>query len=1463
MAYDTGYSRRSSSERDLQAVAIVSVDPTTRTAIALTRTRHSFVVNCAYATGDTITVPAAGEQWYVERIEMEWRLYGRIPFNDPTLTITPEEGQVSVGSASGPLELNGTEVRANGTVFRLNGVYYRDSGTALQRSTDKTSWTDVSPADAASLIPIVANALTNYQGSDQPGAVTALKNWAGLLQALLDNFSSFWGELCNNVFIDGLKRMGFGDNDLAKVSDGLQNFADYLFGVIFCDFDGHLTPQTALARIRDLLAPIVDNPFVQGLQAVAEVLGVALGNLLNDIVAGATTLLELIFNIVFCRWEAVQELLDTAFRRTTGTEPGETSWLTMITALLDLATGDNAGIFNPAAIFAAVFGLFDFIGGPNSLIGMAARAIAALLEQLIAAGLSTLEMTGNLLQDALQGLLEFLRVIFEVLTCGVGFDDLAALLSGVGTEIDLGLPGQVLTALSNIFGPLTDPGTLVGSVITALSGFAEAMGLTVINLFDGAIKGAVTVIDTIYRLLTCGLTPQQADSLTAFLTGGDGLISDILSTLRNVLSPLTDATGLVGGFLNGLKQFAEEQLGLDVTNLLDGAIQGAVGLIQTVIGVITCDPDALAVLAAAIPGVAPGTGTPLAMLSRLGQVLAGLLANPLVATVQALAAELGLGGLPLIDQLLSVTGSLWHWVLKVVTSILPFGDFWSALLAPLGIDWSAVDAVELPDLSALLGGGALWAVIFKPLDDLIATLLPGLSGPGFVTMLTNFTSLFPVNFFDPSFDPLGAITAFVGHLGDGLQDWFNQTVLGGATSLFGWLQGALETIGGLAGGDISEAMGQLAEWARTTILIPLLEAIFGPLAPILTSSDDPLAIIAGFFTEIRNFLGILDPTQAFGVVPLVNQIFGAGLTEAQRVITRLVNLFGGLSNFTTSGSFDFAAAATALINTVLTQAPSAAVTTLTGLVQGVGSLAYEVAKVIIEAISKIPLVGPPAAATVKSFLDNFVNLGRGNVASGSNLLADPKVDNTSFWSATGLATSTAFSRSTTRSLELTSAGSAERTFDFTVNDLAASTPLITAPGSVFFVECYILAPTANATGTATITLHGKAVNLATSARVSITATAGGTVSLVNPTRSNTTWYRMFGYFTVPSGYDGFVAGITLAANATTSGTKYYIDDMLVQDVTGVVGVNTALYGTPLPATTVQTAAIPSLDAGKIGSGQFTGTRIADLAISSGKIADSAVVNAKLAVNSVTGDRIVDRAVTGIKVGVRSLSGGATGNIGTVSAGGSLTSENIQELDASKLQSGTPGAPVLNSIGVNINPTSGSGAQISRRNTNNATASENRNVFAAGFYDYIDVLGSDVQVLNSGNAAVTGTGAKSGLAGIFRVLTTGWYAVELCFNMNPPVSFGGKVGALIYRSTNYPSVPLTPYKAGSDGVMAWWGFGGIAPRTVQNMFIVHLPAGGAVRAGYDATGAGSNNVFDADSDGTKTYFSISLLNKTYA
>lgn len=145
-----GYSRRNNSERDIQPVAITSVNTQTRKAMVLTRVKTDIEVDCSYSTGETLVTPAVGEQWYIERFDNVWRLYGKIPFNDPTLLIEPEEGQVSVGSGTGPLELNGSEIRVNNTL-RLGTTHFsiNDDGKLQYSINGGTTWIPVVPPAGA------------------------------------------------------------------------------------------------------------------------------------------------------------------------------------------------------------------------------------------------------------------------------------------------------------------------------------------------------------------------------------------------------------------------------------------------------------------------------------------------------------------------------------------------------------------------------------------------------------------------------------------------------------------------------------------------------------------------------------------------------------------------------------------------------------------------------------------------------------------------------------------------------------------------------------------------------------------------------------------------------------------------------------------------------------------------------------------------------------------------------------------------------------------------------------------------------------------------------------------------------------------------------------------------------------------------------------------------------------------
>lgn len=141
-----GYTRRSATDVDMQPVAISSVNLAERKAVCLTRAKTAITVDCAFSTGDTTVVPAVGEQWYVTRIDTVWMLYGRIPYNDPTLLVEPVEGQVSVGSGRGPIELHGDSVNAHGPVVldtvRPSAVTAGQGAMVYDTTLHKPIWSD-------------------------------------------------------------------------------------------------------------------------------------------------------------------------------------------------------------------------------------------------------------------------------------------------------------------------------------------------------------------------------------------------------------------------------------------------------------------------------------------------------------------------------------------------------------------------------------------------------------------------------------------------------------------------------------------------------------------------------------------------------------------------------------------------------------------------------------------------------------------------------------------------------------------------------------------------------------------------------------------------------------------------------------------------------------------------------------------------------------------------------------------------------------------------------------------------------------------------------------------------------------------------------------------------------------------------------------------------------------------------
>lgn len=394
-------------------------------------------------------------------------------------------------------------------------------------------------------------------------------------------------------------------------------------------------------------------------------------------------------------------------------------------------------------------------------------------------------------------------------------------------------------------------------------------------------------------------------------------------------------------------------------------------------------------------------------------------------------------------------------------------------------------------------------------------------------------------------------------------------------------------------------------------------------------------------------------------------------------------------------------------------------------------------------------------------------------------------------------------------------------------------------------------------------------------------------------------------WTVPAGVDEVRMAIGVNQSAA-SGTVWFDDvalrkannlaQNLVTDLLpGLNGVIDGLAGRPQGTTALPSAAEADLYVAGSGARQAANTALTGAsgaqATASAAASGASGANTKAqqtidGVNSRFGNnQTVGQAGTSVATALADFNSWLFGS-GSTRPGNSFASGRIPNLDASKIVTGTPGPAVLN----NILPTSTSGATISRRNTNNFVHQVARNMFAttqiarsenvntgrSPFFDTIEYQSSDIQILQR---TVNGH-----LLGIFKATFAGWYMVDLSFRLDPAWTGGFGFAPLLYRTPdlrtltlpsgigNVPYTPadtrtdggtgfsLTPYKIGADAHLG----DNIGARYAQSSWVIYLPAGGAVAAGYDARYNSFGTLdapIDADGLGIETYFSIAALSKT--
>ena len=1059
----TDFTRRSNSAREMERVAIVAVDPASRTATGITRIRTSIQINCAFATGDTITTPAVGEQWYVERLDYEWRLYGRIPFNDATLNIEPEEGQVSVGAATGPLELNGTEVRANGRVFRLNGVYYRDSGETLERSEDGEIWEPIR-GTTAGVIQLIANALAGVPGTeaildllarltdDETQALQALRDWAANLGP---GDGDGWAPLCDNPFFTSLRALGTGDEPLDQVVSGFQTFINDLWSLLFCDFagdltatdaltgiggittllsanplvqgladllgddatgnllfdavagvsaflqqlvdtlfcnlDGDITPQGILGAVADLLGPLQNNPFILGLQALADALGVAVGNLFTDAVNGATEFLRQIVNILFCNFDGdltpqnilnqITDLLDPLINNPfiqglqslaefLGTAVGN-----LFTDAINGATGLLEGVFR--LLFCGYEGDLT----PQGILEHIGDLLDPLINNPFVQGLATLAQTlgtgvGSLLGDAINGAFGLLDGVFRAVFCdfdgdltpqdiighigdlleplrtnpfivglgelatvfGTGIGNLAADAVNGAVGLLQAVFGAIFCDFSGTFTPqalLTKLTDVLGSVtanpfIAGLIDFAEGLGHTLGGGIEKAFAGANELLEAIFGIFFCDNEGVPTPQLIV------DSISDIMDFLRT--NPL----------IEGLVDFITD-VGTSSTGFLRKALEGAFEFFNQIVNALFCN--------------LPGQPTPAAILASLAGIVESVTDNPYVQMLRALADALGDTSTNLIQQLLAGVTGIFDWFIDLLNTLVPF------------FDWNDIKTLNFPSMMADLLDNLNPLAFLGPDGLLPLNKLPELA----INTLTGITTFLQDEIFGPLQDAIlgGLNTALTGGLA-AINEFFDgalgtggsllQQVVDAMTGVGTFTTGPLATIRSLfsgitlGGGNlISQITGTLDEFVSNLDIAAMVSRITG--ININDLPTDPLDALSQFFSGFSTFTGtntllsqVLSQAGS-NLKPLVSAITGiaeSAITDVVATATNYFTNFRALFNLDLGAGFNLAAARDALVG-VLNNATA-------GLLNGslIGSLGINQVNNLVRFITGKTTGGVPA-----------------------------------------------------------------------------------------------------------------------------------------------------------------------------------------------------------------------------------------------------------------------------------------------------------------------------------------------------------------------------------------------------------------------------------------------------------------------------------------------------------------------
>lgn len=306
-------------------------------------------------------------------------------------------------------------------------------------------------------------------------------------QGLIEALSGILTGLADNVFIQGLvafaEFIGTAVGNFAQDAiQGATDLVSLLCGILTCnptaglqaiDVAAHVTgltgttPFTIISGILDVFTPILANPFIQGVIALADEFGVAVGNFFLDI-----------FNGVLGIFEALCSLLMTgSLPETYG------NWTQTPLAILQMVIG----VIDQLQANPIIAGLVDLIAGSGEfifdLIGGALEFInqlVALLGQVMSGPQAIIDFLAGIFgANGLDGWIESLPFIGPLVSKLTGLDssgDIALDLASLGNWAQ-----GLLTNRSEI-----PAANLIGSIPAAILG---AIPVSSINFTAGNLLG--------------------------------------------------------------------------------------------------------------------------------------------------------------------------------------------------------------------------------------------------------------------------------------------------------------------------------------------------------------------------------------------------------------------------------------------------------------------------------------------------------------------------------------------------------------------------------------------------------------------------------------------------------------------------------------------------------------------------------------------------------------------------------------------------------------------------------------------------------------------------------------------------------------------------------------------------------------------------------------------------------------